>query len=203
LAEVETTADAELVHAARRGDRAAFGRLVARYAARAVRVAEILLGNRADAEDAAQDAFVRALERLDSLRRPEAFGSWLLRLVTTVSLNARRARGRRREEEIAEDPVLDAPDAAASAYHAELRIALGRALDSLSGERQLAVVLCLVDGMNATEAGAIMGIPAGTVRSHLHHARIRLQRELAPFGARDPGADVRDTRDAMVDERGG
>jgi RNA polymerase sigma-70 factor (ECF subfamily) len=183
LAEAETKTDAELVLAARRGDRAAFGRLAARHAARAVRVAEILLGNHADAEDAAQDAFVRALERLDSLRRPEAFGSWLLRLVTTVSLNARRARGRRREEEIVDDPILDAPDPAAGAGDAELRAALGRALDTISEERRLAVVLCLVDGLNATEAGAIMGIPAGTVRSHLHHARARLRQELAPFAS--------------------
>ncbi len=177
----DTQTDAELVRAARRGVRAAFGRLVARHAARAVRVAEMVLGNRADAEDAAQDAFVRALERLDSLRRPEAFGAWLLRLVTTVSLNARRARGRRREEEIDDDTVLDAPDPASRTGDAELRHALAQALDTLSADRRLAVLLCLVDGMNATEAGAIMGIPAGTVRSHLYHARIRLQLELAPF----------------------
>ena len=180
-AETKTAEDAELVRAARRGDRAAFGRLVGRHAARAVRVAEMVLGNRADAEDAAQDAFVRALERLDALRRPEAFGAWLLRLVTTVSLNARRARGRRREEEIDDDAILHAPDPAARTSDAELRLALVQALDTLSEERRLAVLLCLVDGMNATEAGAIMGIPAGTVRSHLHHARIRLRQELAPF----------------------
>jgi RNA polymerase sigma-70 factor (ECF subfamily) len=189
--DAETQTDAQLVHAARRGDRAAFGRLVTRHAARAVRVAEMVLGNRTDAEDAAQDAFVRALERLDSLRRPEAFGAWLLRLVTTVSLNARRARGRRREEEIDEDAVLDAPGPAAAASDAELRAALGAALATLPEDRRLAVLLCLVDGMNATEAGAIMGIPAGTVRSHLHHARNRLRRELAPF-ARESGGSERE-----------
>ncbi len=181
LTEPHATTDAELVQASRRGDRAAFSQLVARHAARAVRVAEAILGNRAEAEDAAQDAFIRALERLDGLRRPESFAPWLLRLVTTVSLNARRARGRRREEEIDDTLPLHDPDPAAIAAAEELREAFGRALGRLPEERRVAVVLCLVEGLNATEAGRIMGIPPGTVRSHLHHARKRLREELQAF----------------------
>ncbi len=188
VVEPEARTDAELVLRARAGDGAAFGQLVLRHAARAVRVAEIILGNRADAEDAVQDAFVRALERLESLRRPAAFGPWVLRLVTTVSLNARRARTRRREEDIGDEIELNAPDPAAGAAGSEIRAALARALALLSEERRLAVILCLVEGMNATEAGAIMGVPPGTVRSHLHHARSRLRRELASF-AGDAGKE--------------
>jgi RNA polymerase sigma-70 factor (ECF subfamily) len=173
--------DAELVAASRRGDREAFGELVERHAARAVRVAAAFLRNRADAEDAAADAFLRALERLDGLRRPEAFGPWLLRLVTTVSLNARRARGRRRHEELSPELVDPGRGPAAGAAEAEMREALAGALATLPEERRVAVILCLVEGLNASEAGAWMGIPPGTVRSHLHHARARLRAALGRF----------------------
>src|SRR5689334_3675224 len=88
--------DEMLVRSALGGDRSAFDTLVKRYQNAAVSVSYRLLGNRADAVEIVQDAFLKAYRSLDSLERPGAFGGWLMRIVSNLSLNRRRGRHLRR-----------------------------------------------------------------------------------------------------------
>lgn len=179
LARMADVRDAELAALAQAGDREAFGELVARYAPQARRVARAILGNAADADDAAQDGFLAALKHLGRYDPTRPFGPWLMRIVA----NAARDRWRRRKVRSAEaiSPTLPAgqpgPDRTA-----ESRLfdeALRSALDRLPEQQRLAVVLFDVEGYTHREIARILDIPEGTVRSHVFHARRALRKALA------------------------
>ncbi|HEX4601573.1 MAG TPA: sigma-70 family RNA polymerase sigma factor [Gemmatimonadales bacterium] len=173
--------EAELVARARAGDRAAFGVLVARYAATARRVARAALGDPDDADDAAQDAMLSALVKLDQYDARRPFGPWLLRIVANAATDRRRRRTVRRVEPL--DPALVAggtrPDQTAE------RRALGQrlreALATLPARRRMAVVLFDVEGYSHAEIAGVLGIPEGTVRSEVFHARRVLRGLLADW----------------------
>jgi RNA polymerase sigma-70 factor (ECF subfamily) len=173
--------DAELAALAQAGDREAFGELVARYAPQARRVARAILGNAADADDAAQDGFLAALKHLGRYDPARPFGPWLIRIVA----NAARDRWRRRKVRAAEtlSPALPAnqpgPDRAAEQrlFDEALRSALARLPES----QRLAVVLFDVEGYSHKEIAQILRIPEGTVRSHVFHARRALRAALAEW----------------------
>jgi len=139
------------------GDRAAFGVLVERYAGVARRVARAVLGNPEDADDAAQDAMLSALVKLDQYDPRRPFGPWLLRIVSNAATDRRRRRTVRRVEPL--DPGL----------------AAGGPLAELPERRRVAVVLFDVEGYSHAEIAAVLGIPEGTVRSEVFHARRRLR----------------------------
>lgn len=174
-----TQDEAALVARAQRGDRAAFGTLVSRYAGPARRIARAILGNADDADDAAQDAFLSALVKLGQfdVRRP--FAPWLLRIVANAATDRRRRRAVRRAEPL--DPGVasrdPAPDAAAA--RRELDERLRTALAQLPERRRLAVVLFDVEGYGHADIAGMLGIPEGTVRSDVFHARRFLRGRLA------------------------
>src|SRR3954467_6453074 len=91
------SADIKLVEAAQRGDRKAFDDLIIKYQRQAVAVSYRLLGNTNDALEVTQDAFLKAFTSLASLQKPEAFGGWLMRIVSNLSLNYRRGRKNRQQ----------------------------------------------------------------------------------------------------------
>jgi RNA polymerase sigma-70 factor (ECF subfamily) len=171
--------EAGLAARARAGDRDAFGTLVERYAGQARRVARAVLGDPDDADDAAQDAFLRALTKLDQFDATRPFGPWLLRIVANAAADRRRRRTVRRAEPL--DPGLAAggagPDAAA--LRAELGERLRAALAELPERRRLAVVLFDVEGYGHADIARILGLPEGTVRSDVFHARRFLRDRLA------------------------
>ena len=173
--------EAALVARVRAGDRAAFGVLAERYAGVARRVARAVLGDPDDADDAAQDALLSALVKLDQYDPRRPFGPWLLRIVANAATDRRRRRTVRRVEQL--DPALVAggarPDATAErrALSARLRAALAE----LSHRRRMAVVLFDVEGYSHAEIAGILGIPEGTVRSEVFHARRRLRVLLADW----------------------
>ena len=173
--------EAALVARVRAGDRAAFGVLAERYAGVARRVARAVLGDPDDADDAAQDALLSALVKLDQYDPRRPFGPWLLRIVANAATDRRRRRTVRRVEQL--DPALVAggarPDATAErrALSARLRAALAE----LSHRRRMAVVLFDVEGYSHGEIAGILGIPEGTVRSEVFHARRRLRVLLADW----------------------
>jgi RNA polymerase sigma-70 factor (ECF subfamily) len=154
---IASETDADLVARTLAGERAAFGVLVDRYAASVRRVARAVLGDQDDADDAAQDGLLAALVKLRKYDSRRPFGPWLMRVVANVV-----APGR-------------APDAETErrALGGRLREALAR----LPQRRRLAVVLFDVEGYSHAEIGHILGIPEGTVRSEVFHAR-RALREL-------------------------
>jgi len=167
--------EADLVARALAGDRAAFGTLVERYAATARRVARAVLGDPDDADDAAQDGMLSALLNLEQYDPRRPFGPWLLRIVANAATDRRRRRTVRRVEPL--DPGLVAggarPDR--TAERRALAQRLREALAELPERRRVAVVLFDVEGYSHAEIADVLGIPEGTVRSEVFHARRRLR----------------------------
>jgi len=177
--------DAALVAQARDGDREAFGTLVDRYADQARRVARAVLQDPDDADDAAQDAFLAALVKLDQYDSARPFGPWLMRIVANAATDRRRRRKVRSAVTLDEGLVAGGPR---PDVLAEREVLLGRlrsALGELPERRRIAVVLFDVEGYSHAEIAQVLGIPEGTVRSEVFHARRKLRALLADW--RDEG----------------
>jgi len=174
--------DASIVERARKGDAEAFESLVRRYLRAAHAVALSVLGETADAEDACQDAFIAALERLNDCRNPDRFGAWLLQIVRNRAHNLRRYRNVRSAVPLEDISVAtDGASPAKCAERAELREWLVSALAKLSDVQREVVVLHDLEGWRHREIAEVLGLPEGTVRAHLFHAR-RILRPLLAAG---------------------
>lgn len=170
------TEDAVLVERAIRGDAAAFEALVHRYARSAHAVALAVVKEPADAEDVCQDAFIRALERLEECRNPARFGAWLLRIVRNRAHSVRRYLGVRTAAPL--DTVAlssGEPGPGHDAERTELREDLLEALADLTEVQREVVLLHDLEGWKHREIGELLGLPEGTVRAHLFHARRALR----------------------------
>jgi RNA polymerase sigma factor (sigma-70 family) len=181
--------EAALVERALGGDAEAYGDLVTTHQAAAFRVAYLFLGSTDDAEDAAQEAFVRAYVRLRSFRRGEAFRPWLLAIVGNESRNRRRTLGRRARVLDRATTLLRGSDtgmaAAAEAVvlAGETRAEVRAALAALREEERAVVVCRYLLDLSEAESAAVLGIPPGTVKSRLSRGLARLRAELERAGA--------------------
>ncbi|HMH82177.1 MAG TPA: RNA polymerase sigma factor [Gemmatimonadales bacterium] len=173
--------EAGLVARAVAGDRAAFGVLVERYAGVARRVARAVLGNPADADDAAQDAMLSALVKLEQYDRRRPFGPWLLRIVANAATDRRRRRTVRHVEPLDVGLTAGGPRPDTTAERWALGERLRQALAELPERRRMAVVLFDVEGYSHAEIALILKLPEGTVRSEVFHARRRLRTLLADW----------------------
>jgi len=171
--------DVVLVQRVRRGDAAAFDVLVRRHLKQAFAVAYRILGQREDTEDLVQEAFVAALEKIDSFDTSREFRPWLLRIVANRAINARRRRELRRTEEIPRDAAARTQSPAADVEHREMEHRVQQALAGLPDRQRTIVQLSGFEGLNSTDIGEILNIPAGTVRWELHQARRALRDALA------------------------
>jgi RNA polymerase sigma-70 factor, ECF subfamily len=173
--------DSVLVERVRGGDTRAFDVLVTRHMRRAFNVAYRVLGHREDAEDLVQDAFVAALENIDTFDTSRAFGPWFYRIVVNRGLNARKARSIRKTEELPLEAASPGtlPDRAAE--RAELQARLRAALDALPEKQRTAIQLFELEGFSGAEIAEILEIPAGTVRWHLHQAKQALRGALEVY----------------------
>lgn len=169
------TSDAQLVRRARAGDEEAFGRLVSRYARGAYAVALSVTGRHEDAEDAVQESFIAALESLEDCRNPERFAGWLMTIVRNRSRNLIRRETLRRTEEVPEGASSDRPSPEGTTERAELRELLQDALGRLSEVQREVVLLHDLEGWKHREIADRLGMPSGTIRSHLHFARKALR----------------------------
>jgi len=144
----------------------------------AFRTAWLVTGSAADAEDAAQDAFVKAWRALPRFRRGAPFRPWLLAIVANEARNRRRAAGRRAAtEERAWFPAAEAgPESAAVAGDDRARVV--GALRSLREEDRLAIACRYFLDLSEAESAAAMGVRRGTVKSRLSRALERLRAEL-------------------------
>lgn len=167
------------------GDRGAFGELVARYADQARRVARAVLRDPDDADDAAQDAFLGSLVKLGQYDASRPFGPWLMRIVANAATDRGRRRRVRRAEPLDEGLVAGGQRPDAVAEREVLGERLRQALAELPERRRMAVVLFDVEGYSHAEIAGILGMPEGTVRSEVFHARRRLRTLLADW--RDEG----------------
>ncbi|HLI60423.1 MAG TPA: sigma-70 family RNA polymerase sigma factor [Solirubrobacteraceae bacterium] len=162
--------DALLVDAARAGDVDAFSELVRRHQGRVYRIALRMLESDADAQDAAQDTFVRAWRSLPRFRGESSVATWLYRIVTNrcVSmLAARRASAPLREGDVA----VETDDPAWLVAQRERMDAVSRAVSRLPDDQRLALVLRDYEGLSYAEVAEVLGIGEGAVKSRIHRAR--------------------------------
>jgi len=173
--------DRELLERVRSGDRDAFGRVVERYLPRAMALAMRLLRHREDAEDLVQDAFLAALQHIDSFDLTRPFWPWLSRIVVNRGLDLTASRSTRSADSLG-DEVSDArPTPAESVEQGEIREEFQRTLAALPERRRLVVQLFEVDGFSVAEIGKLLDSSPATIRWHLHVARRQLRSALAPL----------------------
>ena len=171
-------AESELVGRVRQGDTEAFGELVRRYERRAFAVAYRLTGQRQDAEDMVQDAFIAALDKLDGFDAERSFGPWFFRILVNRGASLSRARKVRATEEIPGTIGDTAPLPDRLAEHAETGERVRAAIATLSARQRLVVQLYELDGFTTAEVAGMLEIAEPTVRWTLHEARRRLRAEL-------------------------
>lgn len=171
----------------RRGDEAAYAELVARHQALAARTAYVITGSAADAEEAAQEGFVKAYFALDRFRPGAPFRPWLLRIVANEAINRRKAAGRRPAVPL--DLVGDRPegDTALSpegaALAGERRATVIAALRRLRDEDRLVIAYRYFFDLSEAEMAEALGVARGTVKSRLSRAMARLRDVLVVGGA--------------------
>jgi RNA polymerase sigma-70 factor (ECF subfamily) len=165
----------ELIRSAQRGSHDAFAELVRMHQRRAYAVARAITVTHEDAEDAVQDAFLHAYRALDRFRPEQPFGAWLHRIVANAALDLGRRRKVRDAESLPDSVALPFRDPAESD---ELKRRLAAGLAGLTARQRSVIVLHDVEGFTHAEIGEMLGMPEGTARSDLHHARAALRRGL-------------------------
>ncbi len=165
----------DLVEAARRGDHEAFEVLATSAGDRLFAVARLILRESDLAEDAVQEALVRAWQQLPSLRDPDRFDAWLYRLVVNACADQGRQL-RRRSEQVRSLPLNASvsDDTGAVADREQLERGFGR----LKPEQRAVVVLHYHSGFSAAEIARMLGVPEGTARSRLHYATVAMRAAL-------------------------
>jgi RNA polymerase sigma-70 factor (ECF subfamily) len=181
--------DATLVARARQGDEAAFEQLVRRHQRYVLSVAYRVLGDYAEAEDMTQEAFVRAWRGLSGFRGQAQFKTWLYRIVHNLCLN--RLPGLQREllqAEPLEEVLPSSAPSVPSRFEAQERMAFLHAeLDRLPEKYRLVLTLRYLQHLSYDEISTILGVPIGTVKTHIHRARRMLTERLRQWEDHVPG----------------
>ena len=166
----------ELIRRARAGDHDAYRTLVRRHEEIAFRTAYLIVRSAADAEEVAQDAFIKAHRALGRFRRGAAFRPWLLRIVSNEARNRARANERRRRTaDGIEPPPEGAPSAETRVLAEEERRRLLEAIEALSDADRLAVLARHVLGLSERETAAALGVPHAVAKMRVHRALKRLR----------------------------
>lgn len=175
LSNIRELNDRDLVERAREGGQRAFSELVRRHQTVVYRSCYRILGDREDAKDATQEAFIRAYRKLDTFRGESAFKTWLLRLAINVSLNERGRRNLPRADAALAEliPGSEAPEVELMRSEAAARI--HEALRLVQPNHRAAVVLRDLEGLTYQETAESLGIAEGTAKSWVHRGRKRLK----------------------------
>jgi RNA polymerase sigma-70 factor (ECF subfamily) len=192
--------DADLVARARQGDSAAFGELVDRHRTAVYRATRAALGSHADAEDAAQDAFVAAYERLASFRGEASFKTWLLTIAWHQAINRRRSQARwwrhivepARGDQGRADPVeieiaSSAPSPEQAAAGEQLQRAIVDEIQALSATLRDTLLLAQAGELTYDEIAAMTKTPLGTIKWRVSEARKVIRKKLRERGFADAG----------------
>ena len=181
--------DLSLVRRVQRGERGAYDLLVLKYQHKVVKLVMRYLGDAADAEDVAQEAFIKAYRALPQFRGDSAFYTWLYRIAINTAKNALAARNRnpvtydldlQGNEEAAEmiGKLKDPETPEGLALTEEIRNIVNAAIGELPEDLRTAIVLRELEGMSYEEIAAAMDCPVGTVRSRIFRAREAIDRKL-------------------------
>ena len=186
-AEREAATATALVAAAKAGDARAFEALVARYRKRIFALALHITRSASEADDIAQDVFLKAYRALPEFEGRSQFFTWVYRMTVNRSLNVRRDRARRDEDVVLDDPRLElaiAVDARSNpGREAELRQSyarLLRALDALPVDMRTTVILVSLQGLSHGEVAVVQKVSEGTIAWRMHEARRRLHELTMP-----------------------
>ncbi len=190
--------DAALVAAARGGDSAAFSELVQRYDRRIFRLAQRVTQNREDAEDAMQEAFIKAYQKLDTFRGQSRFYSWLVRIAFNEALmNLRKRRPnqdsldepKESEGDLIPQEIEDwGPTPEQKFAQTELQEILSTAVGSLDPAYRVVFLLRDEEQFSIEETAAMLGLSVPAVKSRLLRARLMLREKLNPYFAKEPQA---------------
>jgi RNA polymerase sigma-70 factor (ECF subfamily) len=183
--------ESDLVRRAQSGDTAAFTEIVRRYQRAVVRVAYGLTRNPADADDLAQETFVRAWRAIGRFRVGEPLYPWLSRIAVNLAYSLFRRRKRRPETPI--EPLVEAgqqwagnEDPSRDAAESEQKERLAECFEELSPEHRAILVLRVMEDLSYEEIAQTLGVPIGTVMSRLSRARSELKSRLEAR-TREPG----------------
>jgi RNA polymerase sigma-70 factor, ECF subfamily len=183
--------DAQLVQRVQRGDRRAFDLLVVKYQHKVLKLVGRLISNPAEAEDVAQEAFIKAYRALKSFRGDSAFYTWLYRIAINTAKNALVSQGRRPV-----DFSLDTQDSTQHELQArlkesdtpegmlltdEIRLTVQQAMQELPEDLRTAITLRELEGLSYEEIAQAMDCPVGTVRSRIFRAREAIDKKLQPL----------------------
>ena len=175
------------IEKARNGDRGAFGKLVRRYQRRVYMTAYRMMGNHDDANDVAQEAFIRAFRGMGGFNARSDFFTWLYRIVVNVSLNHLR-KARKHRTVSMDDVVLPEPlsqqaatDPSRSADLRRMVVDVENVLGTLPETLRATVVLVILDGMSYREAAEVLECSEGTVGWRVHEARQKLRERLGKY----------------------
>jgi RNA polymerase sigma-70 factor (ECF subfamily) len=166
--------DRSVIDRARNGDLDAFESIVRARMDAVYRLTSAILGDEADARDAAQETFVAAWRELPRLREPDRFEAWLQRVAVNASRMTLRARGRRRVREIPSSEVAALAGRAAIDNRSDASL-LDSAMRELPIEQRAILVLHHLEGRPLAEIAGLLEIPVGTAKSRLFHARRALE----------------------------
>src|SRR5213592_876546 len=183
--------DGQLVGRANDGDRKAFDELIVRYQRQAVAVSYRLLGNSSDSLEVTQDAFLKAFTSLETLQKPEAFGGWLMRIVSNLSLNYRRSRKTRSAVPLAEvlgpqageqteahgggsEWMASSADPVRGLEGKELGVKLKEALAQLPEKQRQAIILFTIEQMPQKEVAEQLKCSVEAVKWHVFQGRKKL-----------------------------
>ena len=186
--------DAALVERALNEDLAAFEQLVTRYQDKITGFAARMLSDRDEAEDVAQEVFIKAYRHLESFRGASSFSTWLYRITTNLCIDRVRAKKRRpqsaysldepidREEDSGKREIADLTfEPSGQIERDELRLQVRQTMAEMPEKQRSVLVMCDLQGMAYEEIAQVLGCPIGTVKSRLFHARADLARRLKPY----------------------
>jgi RNA polymerase sigma-70 factor (ECF subfamily) len=191
--DADSPTDGQLVVRANEGDRKAFDELIVRYQRQAVAVSYRLLNNSQDALEVTQDAFLKAFTSLSTLQKPEAFGGWLMRIVSNLSLNFRR--GRKNKQQLPLDDLLGTSEPSTTTgggsdwmtqsgdplhrlESEEMGRKLQEALNQLPEKQRLAIVMFTIEQMPQKQVAETLECSVEAVKWHVFQGRKKLKEML-------------------------
>ena len=186
--------EARLVERAKAQDEAAFEQIMNLYADRLYSYILRMVGNATDAEDLVQETFLRAYQGLPNFDGRASLGTWLYRIATNLCIDHQRRRARRvltvsystHDDEDGEATEWDFPDQQTpnpleAALNRELEAVVEEAIGKLSPKLKTVLLLYDVEELSYEEIARVLGIPIGTVKSRLNHARTQIQKAVAAY----------------------
>ena len=199
----EVHPDVALVERARRGDMAAYEKLVRQYDRQVFRIAQHIVQNREDAEDVVQDAFLKAYEKLDQFQGNSKFYTWLVRIAVNESLMRLRKRRTGRMVSIDEDVETEegsmprdladwSPDPEALYGQSEMGDILRKTIQGLPPGFRVVFVLRDVEGLSTEETAETLGLSIPAVKSRLLRARLQLRERLSRYFKRGQKQQAQD-----------